>query len=78
MKYRGGGNYVITITDTKKEDYDYIIRGENFKKAIDFKESKILSHFSDSEYKEELKKKLHISVLPDYRNNNFYFGCLLK
>ena len=22
MKYRGGGNYVITITDTKKEDYD--------------------------------------------------------
>lgn len=57
-----------------KEDYDYIINDSKFKNEVEYVEKNISNIFSESSYKDKFKKKLHLSVLPDFCTNNYFLG----
>ena len=59
------------------EDYSYVINGYHLNEfsglALE-KENEICNMFEDSKLKEKFRKRLHMSILPDYINNNFFIG----
>ena len=81
MKYRGGGNYVITIADTKKEDYD------SYLETIQQSGFKVYANngdgWGDAVYSTTLTKEHMILTIVYYAMTNqikvsFYEGNLPK
>ena len=57
-----------------KSDYDYFIESSVYKDFIGSVENHISDIFNVSPLKEKFIKELHLSILPDYINDNFFIG----
>ncbi len=57
-----------------ESDYEYFIIDKDYLKCVNESKRNICKMFEDSDLKENFKRKIHLSILPDYETNGFFIG----
>lgn len=57
-----------------ESDYNYFIKDASYLGYVNDSKNRICKMFEDSDLKEKFKRKVHLSILPDYETNGFFIG----
>ncbi len=57
-----------------ESDYNYFIKDASYLGYVNDSKNRVCKMFEDSDLKEKFKRKVHLSILPDYETNGFFIG----